>query len=157
MDYNIYIHDSTGGGFGGYSSPTQAWIGGEGNAETKPFYSDIQNMMNVALHPDQLISKGVGALAQAFPPLKAVLVIYQQLDGAFQTALDFQKLHTGDYRTGVAYQNFKNGVSWVFAPTDHLITGLKTILEQAIENSRKEQRRLLLGDSDINQYTGRGV
>lgn len=157
MDYNIYIHDSTGGGLGGYSSPTRAWIDGEGNAETKPFYSDIQNAISVGLHPDQLISKGLGALAEAFPPVKTAIVLYQQLDGAFQTALDFQKLHTGDYRTGVAYQNFKNGVSWLFAPSDHLITGLRGVLEQMLENSRKAQYRLLIGDSDINQYTGRGV
>ena len=157
MDYNIYIHDSTGGGLGGYSSPTRAWIDGEGNAETKPFYSDIQNAISVGLHPDQLISKGLGALAEAFPPVKTAIVLYQQLDGAFQTALDFQKLHTGDYRTGVAYENFKNGVSWLFAPSDHLITGLRGVLEQMLENSRKAQYRLLIGDSDINQYTGRGV
>ena len=157
MDYNIYIHDSTGGGLGGYSSPTQAWIGGEGNSETKPFYSDIQNAISVGLHPDQLIAKGLGRRPEAFPPVKTAVVLYQQLDGAFQTALDFQKLHTGDYRTGVAYENFKNGVSWLFAPTDHLITGLRGVLEQMLENSRKAQYRLLLGDSDINQYTGRGV
>ena len=106
MDYNIYIHDSTGGGLGGYSSPTRAWTGG---------------------------------------------------DGTFQTALDFQTLMTGDYRTSVGYANFKNGVSWLFAPAERAVDLIKTLTEQSIENSRKEQRRLLLGDSDINQYTGRGV
>ena len=157
MDYNIYIHDSTGGGLGGYSSPTQAWIGGEGNGETKPFYSDIQNALSQALHPDIMIGKGLSVLAEAFPPLKAALVILKELDGSFQTALDFQTLMTGDYRTAVGYANFKNGVSWLFAPVERTVDLIKNLTEQSIENSRKEQRRLLLGDSDINQYTGRGV
>lgn len=156
MDYNIYIHDSTGGGLG-YSSPTKAWTEGEGNAETKPFYSDIQNALSVALHPDMIVGKGISIVAEAFPPLKAALVILKELDGAFQTALDFQTLMTGDYRTAIGYSNFKNGISWLFAPVERSIETLKNLTEQSIENSRKEQRRLLLGDSDINQYTGRGV
>ena len=156
MDYNIYIHDSTGGGLGS-SSPTKAWTGGEGNSETRPFYSDIQNALSQALHPDMIVGKGLSVVAEAFPPLKAVLVILKELDGTFQTALDFQTLMTGDYRTSVGYANFKNGVSWLFAPAERTIDLIKTLTEQSIENSRKEQRRLLLGDSDINQYTGRGV
>lgn len=156
MDYNIYIHDSTGGGLG-YSSPTKAWTEGEGNAETKPFYSDIQNALSATLHPDMIVGKGISIVAEAFPPLKAALVILKELDGAFQTALDFQTLMTGDYRTAIGYSNFKNGISWLFAPVERSIETLKNLTEQSIENSRKEQRRLLLGDSDINQYTGRGV
>lgn len=156
MDYNIYIHSI---GAGGQSSPTTPWQ--PQNQVNIPWGAQEGEIGNEGASPEAL-AMGAGSAAMKFAGAAAMVAAAVLVVKAAQSiysgiVLPVSTQTTGDYRASVAYNNFQNTLSQVFSPISHAINYQKAKLTIRLEDERRAQNRLLLGDSEINQYTGKGV
>lgn len=159
-DYNIYIH-SLGGGED-EKSPTSPF---------KPNYSrqttpwDIEKDSSfgfVNKTPEYLTKLGdnggmMQALGKVAPWVAAAIVVVKTVYRISKTINDFESVRTGDFRASNTFRNYEAGKSAIFHPVSTTIQTLKTMQINQIENQRRDIQRELLGDSEINYYTNRGV
>lgn len=154
-DYNIYIH-SLGGE--GNKSQTSAWKK-ENNAQMIPWRQmeegDIQG--SVALVDNETIStlgrysgKVVGIFAAA---LAANLAAYK----IFKTGVDLYTITNGDFRMSTSIGNYEATKNAIFNPIGRTLSYFSQVLRERNETQRRTMQRELLGDSEINRYTNRGV
>ena len=159
-DYNIYIHSANGSS----SSPTKPWHAGntqtssinENNQAINTAYKVI-SYVNYAQNPDTLIQKGVNTIEKAVPWVAVAKAVVNIVDGAISSAIDYGALETGDYRNNIEWENFKTKAKNILHPFGTLTNYLKIKNRIRIDNYRISEHRMLLGDSDINSYTNRGV
>ena len=166
MDYNIYIHDSTGGSQNGSftvpwgslqkeQSPTTSW--------QSPEEQDMNfNLKNGSVK--SFIDMGVGALGKAIPQVAAAFaviklgeLVVKGIDKVIETGLPFYETATGDYMLGTQYHNMKNFLNSLTHPMSTALNALRNYQAITVNNQRKSYNRELLGDSLINTYTNRGV
>lgn len=145
MDYNIYIH-SLGGGED--YNPTKPWK--EGSQQTSAWTAEQQeaDYNNSSLPVLGVIKKVAPWVAAAIVATKAVSSIYGNL------ALPIITAETGDYRASVNYANFQNAFNWVLNPIGGGLNLLRATQANRIENAKRSERAILLGDSD---FRGEGV
>lgn len=167
-DYNIYIHAINGGP--GQYNPTAPWSQREGN--DSGIFSQTQSQTGgglgsvpgaitkavaLARNPDSVIATASNTALKALPWVAAAVACVDLGIKAYETALEFATLQSGDFARKTFWDNLKQGTSNIFHPVSSSIQSLKTHIEWTIQNQRRAQDRDLLGDSVINQYTGRGV
>lgn len=154
MDYNIYIRSVEGGG---YQNPTTPWDNRE--SPTMPWKPNgVGEVASAIANPDSLVSRGVGALVKAVPYVAAAIVVVKAAQSVYSDiVLPHETMVTGDYRASVAYANFQNELHRIFSPFSHQVQTQKARLEMKIEDAKRAQNRLLVGDSELNAYTGVGV
>ena len=152
MDYNIYIRDKTGGG---ESSPTTPWK--PSGDKVTPWSEKATDVAQAVANPDALVADGVSLFKKSVPWIAAALVVVHSANKVFETAQAFRVAETGDYRLSTELTNFRQSINNLFHPFQTIINYQKAQQQIRIENGVREQRRALLGDSVINQYTGKGV
>lgn len=160
-DYNIYIHSAN----GSTTSPTKPWQ--PGNTQTSSLNEEnneaiqkawkVVSIMNYAQNPDTLISKGTSAIEKAVPWIAVAKAVISIIDNAITSAIDYGALETGNYRQSIAWDNFKTTLTNITHPFSFVQNRIRIGNRNRIENYRRQEQRLLLGDSDINAYTNRGV
>lgn len=168
-DYNIYIH-AIGNGGATNNNPTIAWgdredgsafsptaSKGSGGFSSAQIAKNIIKATNIMQNPDSLIASAVGTVVKAAPIIAAAFAVVSVGVKIVDTCHDYSALQSGDYRSQIQWQNFKQGFSNVFHPFSSTIQHFRTNLEWNIENQKREQQRALFGDSVINSYTNRGV
>lgn len=157
MDYNIYIHDKT----GGQSKPTMPRQNGGANTTPKVTSSSGSQAEGGFL----ATTKGdLGSFVEAVKSSKAgkigiaLYVAYKvaqktvQVINVVATHLERQ---TGDYRFTMAMNNQMTVLNNLVHPVNwakNLINNLETT---RLYNRKQEQERLLLGDTYINSYSRR--
>ena len=155
MDYNIYIRSLDGGGS---ANPTTPWKMGQETQTTSWQAPDAREVISTIANPDTLVAKGVGAVMKAVPWVALAFAVVKGAQSVYSDIiLPHETMLTGDYRQSVAYSNFQNTMHQIFAPISHAVNYQKAKLEMKIENDKRTQNRLLLGDSELNSYTGVGV
>ena len=139
MDDNIYIHNRE------ETKPTSPKKPKE-DKPTKPNYHDegVDDF------------KGILALAKAFPLVVGAIAVAKTVDNLIGQFLPFQAQMTGDYRSAMAYSNFKNALNYGLHP----FSGTWGVYQQKelwkVENERRRMNAELLGDTEINKIW-RGV
>lgn len=154
MDYNIYIRSVEGGG---YQNPTMPWDNRE--SPTMPWRPEgMSKVVSTLSNPDSLVSMGIGAIAKAVPYVAAAIIVAKAAQSVYSNIIiPHETMVTGDYRRSVAYANFQNEMHRIFSPFSHQVQTQKARLEMKIEDAKRAQNRLLVGDSELNAYTGVGV
>lgn len=166
-DYNIYIH-AIGTGGASNQSPTTPWSAREGGDAFSQTESQggsdasgaVRSFTRAAAfvsNPDSLVSTGISKLAKFIPAILLAGAVVKISDAILSNVIEFSEIESGDYRNGIAYQNFKIGIHNVLRPISTAINHFKIERQWARENRKLEQQRDLLGDSVINSYTRRGV
>jgi len=160
-DYNIYIHSANGSS----SSPTKPWH--TGNTQTSSLNEDTNSSLSVAnrvisvynyaQNPDSLLQKGANTIEKAVPWIAAAKFVVSSVDNAITSVVDYNALETGDYRGNVNWSNLKNVFHYLTHPFGTLTNHIRITNRIRLENYRRSEHRMLLGDSDINSYTNRGV
>lgn len=167
-DYNIYIR-AIGGGGSGFGTQTVPWSqreNGGGDAPITPqsgtpnvgaFAGTVMRASSFAQNPDSIVSAGVGTLAKALPWVAAAYACVKLGTSIEDNIIEFNEIESGDYSTGVAWSNFKNGIRVMFSPFSSAIQTAKSVSQWHRENKKNQAQRDLLGDSVINSYTRRGI
>lgn len=160
-DYNIYIHSAISSSTGDATKP---WWGSNPFISTKnsddiasQVLNGVQKTSNTIMNPDSLIQRGVSAIAKAVPWIAVVYAVIKIGEKIIDTATDYTSMETGDYRSKVDFQNFKANVRRFFMPFSSSINAFRNEREYAIQDEKKRESRILLGDSVINSYSNRGV
>ena len=137
MDYNIYIHNVE------ETKPTTPKKPKE-DKPTKPKDEGVDNF------------NGVLALAKSLPIVAGAIAVAKMADNLIGQYLPFQAQLTGDYRSAMAYSNFKNALNYGLHP----FSGTWGVYQQKelwrVENERRRMNAELLGDTEINKIW-RGV
>ena len=153
MDYNIYIHDKTGGS----QKPTKPRQQGE-SKPTSPKVSESSSGQGGSglgvfkkvkeFIKDDSAGGGYGTALAIY--ITALKVAYKITTRVLDTVEPLVVRETGDYRWAVAYENIKTGIGMVTSP---LRTGFNLLTNNRglqLANKKQEQERLLLGDSVVN-------
>lgn len=146
MDYNIYIHDKTGGRG---ASPTVP------NASPNPDTAPRQEGMTDGREMAGAAFEGAGWIAVAVAAAKIA-------DAAVTSLLPFQARETGDYSRQYAWNDFKACIGLaadfvknpIGAAYRTAVSVVSIKQNEALEEKRKSQERSLLGDSLINSWSG---
>jgi len=160
-DYNIYIHSAISSSTGDATKP---WWNSNPFISTRKdddFSSQvlkgIQKTGNTIMNPDGLITQGVSMIAKAVPWIAIAYAIIKIGNQIYETATDYTSMETGDYRAKVDFQNARATVRRFFMPFSSSINAFRNEREYAIQDEKKRESRMLLGDSVINSYSNRGV
>lgn len=142
MDYNIYIHDKTGGS----KKPTVPKTGGGTNTAAKSEDSEKESA-NGAAFVKAVKGSTIGKIAIA------VYAAYKVSDKVVSLITPFVTKETGDYRFAVAYENVKQGLSNFFNPIGASLNIMRYSQDMTLFNRAQEQRRLLVGDAYLNSVS----
>ena len=152
-DYNIYIH-SLGGET--QQSQTTPWNQNE-NGQMQPWKSTDESI-NKNESPENLANAGkVASIAKVAPWVAIAFAVVKTAYSITKTTAEFVALETGDFRVTNAFHDYEAGKNAIFHPISNTVQSIKTLRINRIENQRREMQRSLLGDSEINYYTNRGV
>lgn len=151
MDYNIYIH-SVGGAT--QQNQTYPW---QVRQQTYPWSASQGEWDNLET-PEYASASASSFIKTALPKLAAAIIVTKIAFTVYSNVvLPVLSAETGDYRLSVENHNVKNALSWLFNPAGHAFSTFRTFQSERLNDMKKAQYRLLLGDSDINQYAGKGV
>lgn len=115
----------------------------------------IKKIAGIVTNPDSLIGKVTGEGVSAAGVMGAIVVASAVIaDKAISIIEPFITRASGDYRFNIEYSNFKNTLGLIFRPVSTGIGIANRLQEIDVVNQRKEQNRLLVGDSIINSYGG---
>lgn len=148
MDYNIYIHDKTTS-----QKPTQPRQSGGNNTTPKTSSSDDSTTKIGAFQKikNYFSNSGITSNDVALGVYIAALKItYKVTTKILDTIEPFITRETGDYRFNVAYSNIKNGIGLITNPVNAIVSVSNNIHAVDVNNRKKEQERLLIGDSIVN-------
>lgn len=147
MDYNIYIHDSTGS-----SSQTEPWKAGA--SQTQPWgqgAGDFQKVLETASNPDSLIPSfspqmiaKLGKLGVAVACAYAVVKVADKVASEYASWL---QVETGDSRANLQLQEFHTTIRNMSNPFSTAINYIKAEQSYRVQNLKQAQNKLLLGDS----------
>ena len=157
-DYNIYIHDMSGGGES--SSPTKAWMPGEGNQTTKAWQSKAAQVATNGENagswtPAIAAIKGVGSAAKSHPVIAAAIITFAIASKIVDTIEPFVTAETGDYRFNTAWNNIKSSLGIIINPFGTAYNGMREQQNIMLNNKKAEQSRLLIGESFTNDIKRR--
>ena len=148
MDYNIYIHDKT----GGQNKPTMPRQSGSANTMPKQIKEESSNGGEGNAAEGMSKSSFIKAAA-ATPVGKVAIAIYAAYKVAKKVVDTFEPFitrETGDYRFRTAYQNTNMLLSYFTNPVGALMNKFNYIQETRLYNEKQEQQRMLIGDAFIN-------
>lgn len=124
-------------------------------AEREDKGAGIKKIAGIVTNPDSLIGKVAGEGVSAAGVIGAVVVASAVIaDKAISIIEPFITRASGDYRFNIEYSNFKNTLGLIFRPVSTGLGIANRLQEIDVVNQRKEQNRLLVGDSIINSYGG---
>lgn len=157
-DYNIYIHDISGGN-SGFSIQTQAWQGNE-SGQTKAWMPSIQQTEEGGgkasfSAPSFSAMRGISQFAKAHPVVAAAVVVVTVATKVLNQIEPFVTKDTGDYRFSTAWGNMKSAVGMVMNPIGTAMNQWRTHIDNANYNKKQEQERLLIGEGYTNSSTRR--
>lgn len=167
-DYNIYIHSVDGGGFTNPTSPSSF----NGNSFTMPWTNDSDSgsdsgggvnpvafMKKARQAPKKVIDmfKSMGKGGKLGAVLGAAYLVLKGCYEAEKIADSFVSVETGDFRHSKLLENYEASKHAVFHPISTTIEYNRTQQRIRLENQRRQMQRELLGDSEINRYSNRGV
>lgn len=158
-DYNIYIHSLGGEEENSQTSPFKPNY----SRQTTPWDMEKDSSFGfVNKTPEYLTKLGdsggmVKALGKAAPWVLVAIAVVKTAYKITKTVNDFESVRTGDFRASNTFRNYEAGKNALFHPFSTAIQTTKTIQLNQLENQRREIQRELLGDSEINYYTNRGV
>lgn len=154
MDYNIYIRSVEGGG---YQNPTTPWDNRESPTKPwKPTMQQVENSLNLPVSPS-LIAKGVNAVAKAAPWVLLAKAVFDMVSTMSNNIMPYFANETGDYRLTRERENVKNYCNWIFQPFQSIASHHNAEQQIRLEDDRRAQNRLLLGDSVLNERAKVGV
>lgn len=167
MDYNIYIRSSG----VAYTNPTTPW-NVNSTPETTPWEAQgtiqegesILNEFKNATAGSMTSKGGIGGVVGFLKNIPVVgqlaavaILAVKTTDKILSFTADTKALALGDYDMQTNYKNFKANVQSLFHPISTMKTRMNFNFELNRLNQKRTLERELLGDSLINQYTGRGV
>lgn len=172
MDYNIYVHADN----ATTTSPTAPWVGGS-TPQTTPWeaQADVGNIGGELTSGAQKVAGlmtannltsiggtgGIMGFLKANPYIAAVMIVaaavIKTTDKIITFTTDTKALALGDYSKQTEYNNFKASTNALFHPISTALNRMRFDFEINRKNQKAALERELLGDSFINQYTGRGV
>lgn len=159
-DYNIYIHSASDES-GTSGTPTTAWSkdneGSSSKSNTSGWTNKATQAIGFVQNPDALISKGVGAIAKAVPWVAVAYAAVKLGTKAADTYYNFEVLNTGSYTGQMAWNNVKIAFRAGLTPFSTTMQYIYSSQQMRIENQKRQLNRELLGDSEINSYSNRGV
>lgn len=159
-DYNIYIHSASSNN-GTSDSPTTAWSkdnqGSSSDDNTGAWVNKATQAIGFVQNPDSLIQKGVGAVAKAVPWVAVAYAAVKLGTKAVDTYYNFEVLNTGSYGSQMAWNNVKTALTSALTPFSTTMQYIYSTQQVRIENQKRQLTRELLGDSEINSYSNRGV
>lgn len=146
MDYHIYIHDKTNGKTTKATTPRTT-----GGVNTTP--SKASSKESVGSLDDTFLA----TVKTGTATILAVYAAIKITDKAISTITPFVSRETGDYRFSIGYQNVKTTINNLTHPISWSLNQLTVFQETRLDAQRKEQQRLLLGESLNNAYGSRKV
>lgn len=159
-DYNIYIHSASSNN-GTSNSPTTAWSkdnqGSASDDNTGAWVNKATQAIGYAQNPDSLVSQGIGAIAKAVPWVAVAYAAVKLGTTAVDTYFNFQTLNTGSYGSQMIWNNVKTFLTSLLTPFSTSMQYFYSNQQVQIENQKRQLTRELLGDSEINSYSNRGV
>ena len=155
MDYNIYIHDSTGGST---TKRTKAWLGGNHSKTSQVSNDDaikfVSNVIHKISNPDSLVNEGVNAIAKAIPVVAIAFAVVSSAAHITDEITDITTMTTGDYSGKRDWNNFKTVMVMPLQPFSTALGVLKSYKQVEVTNLKREQQRLLTGESITNLSAG---
>ncbi len=171
-DYNIYIH-SVGTSNVGSSMQTTPWSqrGGDSGATTPwgessgsgggkgggNFTNGLLKTAKFISNPDSIISSALGGVLKAAAVVAVAKTVIDIGLSTWEKHADWYELTTGDSSSKLNAQRVRESINFFFNPIGVAIAEYRRIVQRRNENSKREQERLLLGDSVINSYTNKGI
>ena len=155
MDYNIYIHDSTGGST---TKRTKAWLGGNMSKTSQVSNGDAikfaSNVISKISNPDSLVNEGVSAVAKAIPWVAIAFAVVSAAARITDEITDITTMTTGDYSGKRDWNNFKTVMTMPLQPFSTALGVFKSYKQVEVTNLKREQQRLLTGESITNLSAG---
>lgn len=155
MDYNIYIHDSTGGST---TKRTKAWLGGNMSKTSQTSNGDAikfaSNVIHKISNPDSLVNEGVSAIAKHIPWVAIAFAVVSAAAHITDEITDITTMTTGDYDGKRDWNNFKTVMTMPLQPFSTSLGVLKSYIQVNVTNKKREQQRLLTGESITNLSAG---
>lgn len=160
-DYNIYIH-STNDDDGKNASPTTAWSEenkgvSKSSSNTSAWVSKASKTISTAQNPDSLVSSGVSGIAKAVPWVAVAYAGLKLLSSSVDNYWSFTSTATGSYGGSMQWDNIKKGLGMVLQPYSTSLQWAHYTQQERINNQKRQLERELLGDSEINSSTNKGV
>lgn len=172
MDYNIYLHASG----VSYSNPTTPWSAGS-TPQTTPWDAQTsgEEMSGELLGSAQKVAGamtannltsiggkgGIMGFLKSNPYIAAIMMVaaatVKVTDKIISFTTDTKALALGDFTGQTQFHNFKASAHALFHPISTSFERMRFDMQLNRENQKRALERELLGDSLINQYTGRGV
>lgn len=155
-DYNIYIHDLTGGSQ--VESQTKAWSPSQ-NSQTKAWESlastseKMEGSSPNFMSPLMAMGRGITNAAKSHPVIAAAIVVTTIAIKITDTVVPFVTRETGDYRFSKLYGDIKTHLNNLTKPISFAIGWAQNHQENMIYNKKQEQERALIGESYVNSST----
>ena len=140
MDYNIYIHDKTGGA----GKPTKPKTSKDKN--TSPKNDEEEGIFDGVMQMAGKLGKVAKGVLAAYAATKVVKSSVDRL-------IPYITRETGDFRFATAWNNTWQLLDNNFHPIRSIIRRVNYYQENMLMNQRTEQQRLLIGDSYINNVS----
>lgn len=168
-DYNIYIH-AVGTGSGTSYNPTMPWsqrqnaqsqtesqggsnVGGAGfNAAAM-----VTRAATIAQNPDAMVGSAFSNAMKAIPWVAAAFAVVKLTESVIDTAIEFGEIESGDYRGGNQWRDVKQMIKTMLHPVSTFVSHFKLEAEIKRDTQRAKLQQDLLGGSQVNSYTRRGV
>lgn len=160
-DYNIYIHSINDDDNGRNASPTTAWSsenkGSSKSTETSAWVNKTNKVISATQNPDSLVSQGLGEVAKAVPWVAVAYAVSKLATSTVDNYWSFTSTATGSYVGTMEWDNFKKGIGMILQPYSTALQWGRYTQQERINNQRRQLERELLGDSEINAYSNKGV
>ena len=153
-DWNIYIREikSTSNG------DSQTDPNNQPKPETEPFKPKppLPKQDEEVEMGDETVASTLASI-KGFVPVMVATAAIKQIDKVITTVEPMISQTTGDYRFGIEYQNAKKAIQSILNPYGAVMSMIQMRVSLRVNELRKEQERLLLGDSIINSFSGKKV
>ena len=157
-DYNIYIHNLGGGN--NQVNPTKPWKSTD-VSPTQSWSEKDTSLVESEQTPPFIANEAIGTLSKykgkvgvAVAAATAVVETSYQI---LKQITPFIAAETGDFRMSTAISNYESLKNSIFNPVSTVIQLARQSQQFRLEDQRKTMNRELLGDSEINRYTNRGI